>query len=647
MGALGAQRARAGWRGLCTLLLLAPLTAVAEEFVVVPGREAEVEAWLQPLAGLAPDWVMGDVAIRRGALQVDLAGPGGRESLELAQTRAGLTVHCSQGIGPALCAQIRRLLNSQPAARSPWQQQAPVPPHSQPVTFGPLRLALLACWILLLGLLAFAAWRGLALLPRRELGGVGLATLIGLGLRLALAPRTLLHEHYHAHAATAFLLDGGASAPVEAVQTLALFADRTLHSGIDALFALNLAFAALTVPAVWLLDRALFGAGTGNTLAALAVACLPVHLRFAACEEVWPAAVLLAALSVGHFALWLRHGQWPQLAIAAIGAALAMHTRQELLLLPLVHAGLWWALRPELPPRCRFWALATAALPLLVLGLPLIQQLRAAPPQRLLALPTVLDAIRHSHPFAQPAVWSPLLTATALLGAAWLLRAAPRRLTWLVLWHALALGSEFSFFYSPGPFAERAQRVASLPLVLGAARSLAALDGAVRTAWFLPVLTVAWLLHVVAAVPYVTAMAAQQAEWQFLREAVPRLPARFRLLTRAPGHGGGGQAFPLWLLRQARRDVTLIDAVEATAGQSLPAPAADLVVYRGMWCYVEQDDEPRGRRAQVEACAELGRHYRLEPVATRLLAEVPYPPAVHVPQGGAGYAVGFYRVRAW
>lgn len=647
------------------LLLLLPSIALAqkplqpdEPWPIPPQHEQQILQWILPLAEnteVANAWFLRDINVERTAVKLGLAqGADAQRTwvtlVHEAPGRAGLLagetrVQCPRDLPPPVCQKIVQVLEH-PQHPGPWLQPI-VPLPTQPFwLMGPRPFVLLA-WLALLVLGVRALRRSWKIQPftRREQLATLLVVAVAAVVRLEFAPRAFLHELYKSASATEFLLTGALSPYGEAIGAPALLLDTLLGTGEQGLFALNLVLSVLSVPAMLLLDFALFGRRPASWLTALAVALWPMHVRFAACEEVWTASLALLALSLTAWRWFLVHKRTDLLAITALTTALLVQLRPEWLFVPVFHVTLLLALEGPLGLiRLPWRRLLLFALPLIAL---LLWQVRAVGPGHALELPGAHIA----------QLWSPIdpqttsAWMTALLCAGLVCSLFKRRRAYLALWllamHLTLTLLEFAFFSTMGPYAQRVQIVPMgllLPLV-GLAGDMLAHFLPQPLAFALPVLglTTQFFLHL----PQITWQSAQQAEWNFLQEAAPKLPRHFRLLTRAgEGHVA---AFPQYVLKRSGKDVpqsAVLDTIERVERGDWPEPGPDLLVYEGMSCWLF-GDELGNVALPRQACEQVRAHYVLTPLEIRDLPPVPYPPIRHHPPGKNGFQVGFYRAAAW
>ena len=652
------MRRRGGLSLLAALALLCPAgpaLAVPEprplEFAIPPHQEAAVLRWLLPLRldrAVADGWLLRDVAILGDALTLTVAAPTGEPRLPVRVTRqAGggshLAVACDPMLPRAVCDRIGAVIGEAPESLQPWRPVHPPPPFQWPSPLRWPRPLVLALWLALavLGVRELRTALAARPLTSTETWSTWGLVLAAIAVRLTWAPRTLLHELYKSALATEFLLDGTLAHYGEAIQAPALVLDALTGAGVESLFAVNLLASIAAVPAMLLLDCALFGRRPEAWLGAVAVALLPLHVRFAACEEVWPASLALIAVSLAAWRQFLREPRPARLAVATVAMALLVQMRPEWLLLPLAHAALVLAAPDRVPLRRLPWlALGLAATVLAAVALP---QLAAIGPGQPLQLP-------RPHVLAlwaplDPAGTSPALSGLLALGAAAALTSHHRRFALFLLGLHVALTLlEFSFFSTAGPYAQRVQLVPHALLMPFLGVAAAALRRWVPSPLALALPLLVCCLQLATRLDVVIWRSALQAEWDFQREAVPLLPTPIRLIARAGP--GNVDAFPTFLLARAAKVWTQFDPIEIHTRQQWPQPGAELIVYLGMtsWLY---GDELHDVDLPRRACEDVRQRYQLTPIATRDLAPVAYPPIRHHPPGRNGWRVGFYRATTW
>lgn len=550
---------------------------------------------------------------------------------------------------PATLAAIERVLGGTAAPGLPawWTAALPSPYAVLQATFVALLIGTLA--------VLWREWRQRRP-PAAAVLGLAAASLAALVLRLVLSPRAFLHEYYHiAETVPAYL--SGELGPEYGRAGPALF--RLLGAllgrpdDVEVIFLTTALVSALAVPAVALLDLALFGSWPRALCAAVLLAVLPQHLRFSAAEDLFVIALTLALWTLALFALYLRTRRAADALLVALALSLAMQARPEMVFLPAVLLGLLALVRPRDWPALvaapALVALAVAA----VLLVPRLWQLLAvldagagpplAPPDpaAYLRALVLLDAA------VTPAVFWLLLA----LGAVWSAVRAPGLLAWVALVHAGFTVFALSLFDNP-PYNVRSQTLPNAFLVLiaaGCAPLWLAPWGRRRGAGLATGAAALAALAagvVVATRDFVTELRDQQLEWEFLRRAVPQLPARATLLAAADMGGRNLNAFPEFLLRQAGKEMRLIEVRRAGAdGAPWPAPDGELLFYQGMYCYFAFHDDPPPE-PMAAPCLRVAEHYRLEPLLVDDLDTRGYSWLRYTNDGRGPFRVGFYRLAA-
>ena len=649
-------------RRIALIALLSP--ALAHASAMLPaGHESQVLAWLAPLAENAPvnpadppaaQWVLADIQLQPHAVHLGLRGPNAAvahvdlvhvSAATVGEVAGDVRVTCAPALPPSVCAAVVAALRL-PGPQAPWQLVADAPreelqrkpDESQTVL---ARHVLLVVWLVLATLLA--VW--LARAKGQLMWPVVVVTLAGLGVRLWLSPRTLLHEFHHTRESLGFLDGPSIFANGEAVPALVQGARQLwpLAEPEEVLFHTNLMLSVLTVPALAWLVRSLGGARRHALMAAVLLAALPVHVRWSACEEFWPGGLLLtvvALASVVHAVTTVDKRAW---LVAALALALGMQTRPELLMLPglagtlllatpPLRRGLWQALRTPWP-----W-LAGVVMAALCWHVPADLALRGGAADTLHWEPRL---IWFRHFLQDQALLGWGLAGLVVLGAGVGLRRAPGLVLWSV---GLALGLSvllLAFYDSPGPNAERQQLLALVLLLVPAAWAVDALRP-----WLPPRVALVGVLLVpvtelAIARPWITHTGTQQAEFAFLREMMPLLP-----------DGASVLAPPVPMLdalptRWAERAHKVLHVVDVTLHQSQgmwPADDHDLYYFQGMYCWFAWPAQTQPPPAIQPACQAVRDTYVLEPVLERHLTQTPSLPMMHAPMPPGGYVVGLYRV---
>lgn len=493
---------------------------------------------------------------------------------------------------------------------------------------------------------------------RPPLAAVLALALVWLGalvLRLAVSPRTFLHEYYHIAETVVAYLSGevtpgyGRTGPA-LIRLTGLLLGR--FDDPHVIFLTNAVVSSLAVPAMALLVLAVAGSWAQAVCAAVLVAVWPQHLRYSAAEDLFVQAVTFGAWALALCALYLRERGLEAVLLAAVALSLAVQTRPEMILFPAVALAFFLCTAP------RQWRLLFAWRTLLALGVLVV-----------LLVPHLLDvwqAMRlgrspQSH-WPSPQRWfdtlvflDPAITPLAYrvlvgVGAAW---AALYRPGWLVWAAAVYVGYTLfaiSLFDNP-PYRLRAQILPTAFLLLlaaGAASGWLAAWGARRRAAYLTGAGALALLAVWTVSSwrgFIGELFDQQLEWAFLERSVPQLPDRGTLLAAIEQGGSNLDAFPELLLQRAGKRYDLVDVRQAARGATAWPPAGDgALYYQGMYCYIAFDHEP-SPDPMTPVCRAVHDHYVLEPLRIEDLHARGYS-AMRYAQGGAGvYRIGFYRLR--
>jgi hypothetical protein len=490
-----------------------------------------------------------------------------------------------------------------------------------------------------------------ALGPILALTAVSLAAL---ALRLSLSPRTFLHEYYHIAETIAGYL-AGSNPPTYGNAGPAMYRLAGAVLGrpydVDIVFLTNAVLASLAVPAIALLDLAIFGRWPRAICAGLLLCILPQHLRFSASEILFIPAITFAIWSLALGMLYVRTRRLLDAVLCVLALSLAMQTRPELLLFPGVVAAMVLLLAP------RSWRVLVA--PRTMLALALLGVLLAS---RLLQLGQVLGD--GSSPVPQMLGWQQYAQSLILLdesvtprvypallvaGALWALWRAPG----LLVWSALAYGGYTLFslsLYSNPPYNVRTQLLPMallIPLAAGAAALWIDLWGDRRRRQAIG-LGVPLLVALAAAITvggrgFVTELRDQQLEWQFLRDTVPTLPAEGRLLAAVEIGGRNLNGFPDYLLRRGNKRYEAFDVRNAAGGAiDWPAAGDDLLYYQGMYCYFAFDDQP-SPDPMTAACRAVHERYTAQPLVVADLDTRGYS---WMRYARGPYRIGFYRLLA-
>lgn len=475
---------------------------------------------------------------------------------------------------------------------------------------------------------------------------------VGLALRLTLSPRTFLHEYYHiAETINAYLSGNnpptyGNTGPV-IYRLVGMLLGRP--DDVDVIFFTNAVIAALAVPAVALLDLAIFGRWARALAAALLLCLLPHHLRFSASEVLFIPAVTLSLWSLALAMLYLRRGALGDALLCAIAVSLAMQSRPEMMPFPALVAAFAFLLEPRRARALAFdWRSLGALALLAALVAPRIVQLAGvigggnAPPPHFSGWIHYLECLTLLDAQVTPRAILILIAAGAYVTG----RLRPGLVAWCGLAYAVLTLFPLSLF-STGPYNLRAQILPNSLLLLLAAGMLPL--HAPRHGWARLAHAAAILLFAAGASGvathrgFITELRDQQLEWQFLRQHVPALPPAGRLLAAVEFGGRNLNAFPDYLLRRNDKSYRAIEVRKAAAGEiDWPEPGDDLIFYHGMYCYFAFDYEP-APVPMTATCSAVHRHYQLEPLRVATLDTSGYSWMQYAPPP---YRIGFYRLRS-
>ncbi len=617
----------------------------APSWAIAPHQEQAVLQWLGPLtdgAQLTAAWRVADVAIAPDGLRLRLrageAGAGLWASLRLDCQPPRLALELPPGLPPDV-AQTVQVAAAALRLPGPFQLNQPVARPPPVVAWQSLALAYLTLrfFSVLTALLA-AIWLA-GSLPRALWLPYAALTLLAAVARAWLSPATFLHEFYHVDSSLSMLagqpgfFNGyGGPALYSALVTW-------LHWNPTWLFAVNGLAATLTVPALARLAARLWRDERAGLVAGLLLALSPMHLRWGAAEDQW---ILGTAWTVLALAAWLDGLQTDaplSLLVALLAASLAMQARPELMPFPVLLLALAVAHRPAwlagwLRTRGAWLTLAVTAVALWPIVLLLLS--RPQPPQATLEhLKLWADA-----QWRNPA-WTPLplqLLSVAALGLA----ALQRR--WLVVVVALAAvvwtALPMVFYGALGPFLQRTQLLSAALALAVTAGALPQLLGTLPQPVWLAGVLLAMAVAVHDRAPAITALSAQQREWNFLRDNVSNLPPFKRFVAPL---GKSFDHFPVMLFAPERTP-QLLPVEDVVQARRWPLPGQDLVYYQSMACWFVDSVVGVAPRGMAPMCAAVRDHYVLEPIATAELDGPVGPMLLSPPQ--PRFAVGFYRLTA-
>ncbi|MDP3214063.1 MAG: glycosyltransferase family 39 protein [Deltaproteobacteria bacterium] len=419
--------------------------------------------------------------------------------------------------------------------------------------------------------------------------------------------------------------------------------------GLDferAVFLGNRVAGALTVLAVYALDRALFEDRRKALWSAAILAFLPLHVRLSASETMQILPGLFGVVALLGFAVHARTGSRALLAVGALASLYASLSRPEGALVfaaaPLVYAsreGWRRALHPTWLATMAVTAAVTA--PLLLHGAQ--TKLAALPPAP--AGPARFDPLYNLvASLADTGSLSPLPSYVIPLGVAVLVAAGRlgRLASPLALLVVLAFLAQFD-----QNSANRWQLIMTrLPLLV---LVLSALPGATLAVLrrFDP--SAPWEAALVGAALALLASTRrseiytrvwdQQEEYRFLRDhrgVLDALGPGLPLVRATPDRDGSFATFPMYRLRPGTPVSSAGDLLEGR----VPLPA---LWYRGLSCY-RQTSQPDPR--DLHHCDDIVGRFVLEPVATTYLRGAMFSLDVAPSYVQPPLLVGFYRVTA-
>lgn len=478
------------------------------------------------------------------------------------------------------------------------------------------------------------------------LAGIWAATLAA---QLVLSPRTFLHEYYHiAETISAYL--AGSNPPAYGNAGPALFRLAAALSGraddVEVIFLTNAVLSSLAIPAVGLLALALVGRWSHALCAAALLGTLPLHLRYAAAEDLFVMLLTFALWAAALAMSYARSGRLLDALLTALALSLAMQTRPEGLFFPAALAALLLLAAPGAWRRLLDWRALLALLALAGLLVPrlldLTQALGGGAPAA--ALPDLDRYWRHLV-LLDPAVTPAVYLLALALGTIWTAVRAPAVLLWTAAVYVGYTLFALSVFDNP-PYNLRSQLLPTCLTVLvaaGVAPLWTRLWGMRRHGGLAGGLALAALAaaQVAAGRPFIDERRDQQLQWAFLERTVPTLPDDGRLLTTVEIGGRRLDAFPDFLLRRAGKRYELIDVRRAAAGEApWPDAGTDLFWYQGMFCYFAfADEEPP--LPMSAPCRAVHERYHLQPIA---VAELDTPGFSAMTYAPPPYRIGFFRL---
>jgi len=508
------------------------------------------------------------------------------------------------------------------------------------------RAGLAALFVVLVGL-TIAVLAGFArATPPPWWGAAGLAALTALGaaLRWTLSPWAFTHEFFHVADAIDGLLHNDVLGPYGETVPALVRAARALSGGDEGvIFATTALLAALTVPAVALLDLAVARRWDRALLAGAFVCLLPLHLRFSASESYHVPAVLFGPWAAALLVAWLDSRRPAALLGATVALALAVQCRPEAFLLAPILLLLVAATRPrrDLAALVSPPALGAAALLGALLSVRIASFGESAGSRAIGDLGGLRLA---DFALLDPAVtpWTTLAVVAAGTGwGAWRARGST---AWAAV-SAAALTLLSLHFFRNEVYVQRSQALAvPFAAMLAAGAAPLATDllrgRAARTA---ALAAVAALLAAgtVTHAGYVEAVAIAHREFEVVRDAAPSLPdGPGRPLVAATS---GLARLPLEVVRRHGRLFDPVDLAIAAAEGTIPALPAGAVYWRGMACYLSDQAAVPGPSVPA-ACARLEATYNLRPISVAALPG-PVEPGLRVEGDPAGpFEVGFFEI---
>lgn len=483
--------------------------------------------------------------------------------------------------------------------------------------------------------------------PVLALAAVSLAALI---VRWFVSPWTFLHEYYHIAITVPAYFTG--VMPLYGNTGPALFRMMAAILGrqdVDVIFLTSVLISSLAVPALALLDLALFGQWPRAVVGAVVLAVLPLHLRFSAAEDLFVLAVTFGLWTLALFALYLRSGRTADALLCALALALAMQVRPEMLIFPAVVLALMLLHRPRSWRVLFAWRTWLAAALVLTLMVP-----------RLFELPAVLGAsTAHSTPpdvqrylshlmLLQPEVTPRLHLIMLAFGALWGIRRAPGLVLWAASTFLVYTVAALTLFDNP-PYNLRSQLLpTSLVMIVaaGAGPLWMACWGEARRQQAVRIGTLALAAFaafvLITSHGFVTELRDQQLEWAFLERTVPQLPERGTLLTAVDAGGNNLDGFPLFLLTASQKSYDFVDVRRLAKREAAwPDPDAETIFYHGMFCYFALEADATVN-PMTDFCQAVHERYTLEPLFVETLHTQGYS---HLYYAEPPYRIGFYRLR--
>lgn len=491
--------------------------------------------------------------------------------------------------------------------------------------------------------------------PAAAVSALVLVSGAALALRLLVSPRTFLHEYYHiAETVTGYLTGRMAGLYGNTGPALFRFVAGALDRGDDVqvIFVTNAIISSLAIPAIALLDLALMRSWARALCAAVLLGVLPLHLRFSAAEDLFVQALTFGLWALALFALYLHTRRLEDVFVAALALSLAMQTRPEMFLFPIVLVALVAVAEPRAWRVLFAWRTLIAVLVLGALLSPRVIELQRVLQERGSASPALPDLpryVRHLVLF-QREVTPVMYWILLLVGAVWSAWRAPRLLMWVMLVFVGYTLVSLSLFDNP-VYNLRSQILPAtfaLLIAAGAASAWLELWGQRRAVAYglgTAILALVALTVVVTSRGFVTELRDQQLEWAFLERTVPLLPDRATLVSAVEVGGHKLDGFPHFLLQRSGKTYDLVDVRNAAQGE-VPWPAArdELLYYQGMFCYFAFDDEA-SPDPMTPACQAVHERYVVEPLLVEDLHTKGYSLLRYARDGEGPYRIGFFRLR--
>ncbi len=474
---------------------------------------------------------------------------------------------------------------------------------------------------------------------------LGAIVVVAGALRMFVSEHGFLHEYFHFGTTIENYLFGDLLDSHGEVGP-AFYRLAWLVSGDEekSVFGTNAVLATLTVACLALLDYRLFRSWPRALFSALILAFLPHHLRVSGSEDLFVPMVLFAVSALAWGAHYFRSGSRMALALSAAAMFLAAQSRPEgiltvgfLGLLALAGFRLGWH-RALMRPAT--WVALGAFIGAMVMQ-------RALVPSMAEGLVRDVDLL---HP-PWPQLWldpdvTPVFLPVLCIVALWVATQSRDPLPgWLLLAAEVTVYSGLVFFHGSPTYMLRAQ-TAAIPyfvlLAAGGGEFLLRLAYGHRIA----ARTIAALLALVVAggaaerVAFISTATPDEEIADFVRHTVPLLPEGPGVTLLAPAVHA---PFPRELVWRNEKLIRIVETERWARGEEPDLSSKDLLVYEGPGCFLAAServtDEP-----MHEACLAVRRAFRLEPIATRVIA---FPERYGQARFGGRtdpVVIGFYRV---